>query len=276
MEEDELIDRGDIVDDEDDIEEDTDIEEEVEEEIEDPKEDLRYTELLKQLSEREERNLWLEDQVSKLVAHSTSKIEKEEVKVTPRQAYDYAASEEAYGNLMIEGEVAKAAKLRVEIDSARMADIMDTINGVKESVSKQAKEESTALIEAERFSKVVETLEDKYPFLNPEDKAYNEEAVDTVNSLINGFMAKGASRTEALKQSVARVVKLYQKEDDKASIGNTRTVSAGKKAADASRRQPPEGKSVSTKELAPKPISKMSEKEFNALTSQELKALRGD
>jgi len=37
-------------------------------------------------------------------------------------------------------------------------------------------------------------MEVKYPYLNFKDKAYNEEAVDTVNTLLAGYVAAGKSK----------------------------------------------------------------------------------
>jgi len=279
--------RGDIFEEEEESEEDVEEEEDSEEGTEEEeqeneeseedsvKEDPRLTRLIEQIEASKERNSWLEEQLSKLISKET-RIPEKEVEVVK---YDFEAKEEEYVNLIIEGEITKATKLRSQIDAARTAQILSAIKGEAEAAKKTSVEEAKALIETDRFSKTVETLEDKYPFLNPNSKQYNEEAVDTANSLMHTFISKGLSKSEAIKKAVARVVPLYIKEEEvKKTFKDDRKKIAGKVAADAATRQPAhktgvKGESV---KVTSKPLHKMTDKEFASLTQAELRALRGD
>lgn len=254
--------------------EDTDEDAVEDEEDNEPQEDPRLTRLLEQVEASRERNAWLEEQLGKLIAKETAKEEKIEVK----PVYDFEAKEEEYINLIVDGEIAKASKLRSDIDRAKTEALLAAIKGETEAAKKTSVEEAKQLIENERFSKAVETMEERYPFLNPEHKSYNEEAVDTANSIMNSLIAKGLSRVEALKKAVDRVTPLYSREVEKKALGSERKSTAGKVAADAANRQPPKTSGVkgTTNSPSTKPLSKYTDKEFASLSAAELRALRGD
>ena len=239
-----------------------------------PDEDPRLIKLFEQVEASRERNAWLEEQLSKLISKESAVTVTPEV---PKVTYDFEAKEEEYASLLIDGEVAKAAKLRSQIDSARTSELLSLIRGETDLSSKKAVVEANNLIENEKFSRVVETIEASHPFFNPEHKLYNEEAVETANSLMNGFIAKGDTRVNALKKAVARILPLYTTEDRPSGLGADRKATAGKVAADASNRQPPKTSGVKGG-VSPKvkPLSEYSDKEFSALTAAELRELRGD
>lgn len=247
-----------------------------EEEEDTPEEDPRITRLLEQAEASKERNAWLEDQLTKLIDQGKTKVTAPE---EPKEVYDFSAKEEEYISLIIEGEIAKASKLRSQIDSAKTSELLAAIRGETKASAAESIAEAKSLIEGEKFSKAVEVLEEKYPFFNPDHKSYNAEAVDTANSLMNGFIAKGDSRTEALKKAVARITPFYGTTiESKKGLGNERTGKAGKIAADAASRQPPKTSGIKTSGASPtaKSLSQYTDKEFAKLTSAELRELRGD
>jgi hypothetical protein len=271
--------RGDAIEDaEEDADEDADEDEvSTEEEVEDSSaEDSRFAALMEQVEASRERNAWLEDQLSKLIEQGSQKAPV--IPDVPKVVYDYEAKEEEYINLIVEGEIAKATKLRSQIDATRTQELLAAIRGETDLSANKSIQEAKKLIEDERFSKSVEMLEDKYPFFNPNHKAYNAEAVDTVNSLMSGFIAKGESRSLALKKAVDRIVPFYDaKQADPKTIGSDRKNTAGKVAASAAKSQPPTTSGIKGgKAPASKPLSQYTDKEFAALSVAELKALRGD
>ena len=272
---DELEDSEELDDDE--VDEEGD-EEEIEEEelpknIKVPK--SRLDEVIKQREEAKERSAWLEAQLEKLIARETQ-VQQAPKEVRP--AYNYDEAEEQYIQLVIEGETAKAAKLRAEINSNRDLDLKALIAEVTKETTSKVKSESSQVIEEERFSTLIDSFENKYKFLNADSKEYNEEAVDTVNTLLAGYVAAGKTKSEALKLAVNKVAPLYVKTvDTKQTLGNKRKVEAGKKAVEAAKSQPSKTKSVSTKQDFDKiDVSKMSEKDFAKLTDKEKRILRGD
>lgn len=291
---DELNDRGDDYEDEDeDIEEDEEVEEDSEEVEEDEEDEeveetpvkepripkSRLDEVIAQREDARERNLWLEAQLEKLINQSQQSVQAKAIE--PEQTYDFAKAEEDYVSLVIEGEIGKAAQLRAKIDSERQKEFKRLISDIKESSAEESKKASSDIIEQQRFDTLIENFESKYKFLNTESKEYNEEAVDTVNTLLAGYVAAGKSKSEGLRLAVQKVAPLYEKEvikDTKQSLGNKRKVEAGKKAAKASVSQPSKTKSTSTRasDAEVTNVSKMSERDFSKLTEKEKRILRGD
>lgn len=233
----------------------------------------RLDEVIRQREEARERSEWLETQLEKLIS---SKVE---TPVAPKPAYDFEVAEEEYVALIIQGEVAKASKLRREIDAARKDEFQSLLDQVKDSAKQEAKSESSSAIEQERFETAVVNFENKYKFLNYELPEYNEEAVDTVNTLMSGYVSAGKSKAEALKLAVNKVAPLYSKvSPEKPTLGNKRKVEAGRKAVKAANSQPSKTKSVSTRQVDAETVDvkKMSEKDFSKLTAKEKSILRGD
>jgi hypothetical protein len=263
---------------------DSEEEEEEEEIIPKPKEPRipkhRLDEVLSQRDEARDRQLWLEEQLEKLIALQTKK---EEVIVKP--SYDFSSAEEKYISLIIEGETAQASKLRTEIDKERKAEMMNLIESIKTESESKVKVESTKAVEIERFNSLVETFKTKHTFLDEDSDDYNEEAVDTINTLTAGYISSGKTRSESLRLAVNKVVPMYNKEDtgykpSKSLLGKQRAQEAVKKAASASNKQPPQNNSTksSGKSIDPSKIdvTKMSERDFNNLTEREKRILRGD
>lgn len=299
---DEVLDRGDEIEDDEDQDEsvdeedqevddelddsDIDLDEEEEEEVEKPKKEIkipksRFDEVIAQREEAKERNLWLEAQLEKLI--NSQKANEIVTPVKPKEPeYNFEEAEEKYVNLIIEGEIAKATKLRSEIDKARQASLTALISEITESVTSKVKSESSAVLDEEKFNTLIENFENKYKFLDTSSDEYNEEAVDTVNTLLAGYVAAGKSKAEGLRLAVNKVAPLYEKtkeiKDTKQSLGNKRKVEAGKKAAQAANSQPTKTKSVSTRTVDKETVNvaKMSEKEFAQLTEKEKRILRGD
>jgi hypothetical protein len=281
---DESIDEVEETDDDESDEADIDLDEEEEEEEEAPPKEIkipksRLDEVIKQREEAKERNLWLEAQLEKLIAQSVETKKEAEKIIETVSTYDFEDAENRYVNLIIEGETSKAAKLRTEIEKERQTELKNLISSLSKSASEDAKNQSSAIIEEGKFNNLVENFESKYKFLDSESKEYNEEAVDTVNTLLAGYVAAGKSKAEGLKLAVGKVAPLYTKVvETKQSLGNKRKVEAGKKAAQAANSQPTKTKSVSTRQVDKEGVnvSKMSEKEFSQLTEKEKRILRGD
>lgn len=238
----------------------------------------RLDKALRQRDEYKDRALWLEEQLEKLIEQNSTKQEKE--KVPPPPPYDFDGAEEQYVALLLEGETAKAVKLRREIDNQRQLQFQNLIAEIEERAIEKATQTSSASTENAKFQALIENYENKYPFLDSEHDDYNEEAIDTVNTLLAGYIAKGISKSEALKKAVGKVAPMFVQETKatKKSVGQERKVEANKKAASAIKSQPPKTRSsasnsVDTSKLD---ISKMSERDFAKLTQKELKALRGD
>jgi hypothetical protein len=305
MSEEEVVDRGDFFEgsDEDEVEEleneeveseeddeesegdDEESEEEVEEEEEVvvPKKEpripkSRFDEINNRMKEANERNLWLEEQLEKLINNSQQQQQRAEPKAPEVPKYDYDAAEEEYINLIIGGDITKATKLRNEINAFHQKDLQEMISGIKSEASDNAKSQSSQLLEKERFESSINNMEAKYPFLNHKAKAYNEEAVETVNTLLAGYLAAGKGKVESLQLAIKKVLPLYEKkEGTKVSLGDQRKTEAGKKAALASKQQPTKQKiTTRTSDMGKVNVNTMSDRDFSKLTAKEKSILRGD
>ncbi len=238
----------------------------------------RFDEVIKQREEARDRSAWLEQQLEKLI-NNQNQVKQTETSKPIKPVYDFEAAEEQYISLIIEGDVTKATKLRNEINNKQQEAFLELINGVETNATNKAKSESSQYIEGERFKIAIESMENKYPYLNFQSDSYNEEAVDTVNTLLAGYVAAGKPKTEALKLAINKVRPLYEKKVVKQSLGEKRKVIAGKKAADASKRQPIKTKTSSNSKVADLgtvDINRISEKDFSKLTAKEKSILRGD
>jgi hypothetical protein len=240
----------------------------------------RLNEVIRQREEARERNLWLEEQLEKLIAQATAQ---KEATVAPKEtppSYDFDSAEEQYISLVIEGEVAKATKLRGEINRARQEEMTRMIEGVRETALTNAKQEGARAVQEQSFGTLVATMESKYTFLDHNSDDYNEDAVETVNTLLNGYVSKGMSKSEALKKAVDKIVPMFIKDKpaSKPSLGDKRTSDAGKKAVKASKSQPANVKTSSLKQrdVAVTSVATLTEKDFEKLTDREKRVLRGD
>jgi hypothetical protein len=262
--------------------EDLEEEEDLEEVEEEPKQkDIkipksRLDKALRQRDELRERSLWLEEQLEKLINNQQAPI-KEEIKV--EATYDFDSAEEQYANLLIEGDTANAAKLRREIEVEKQKELRALIADIKKSNEEEVSNKIKTVTDNEKFTLLINDYENKYPFLDSDSDEANEEAIDTINTLMSGYLAKGLSKTDSLRKAVEKALPMYVKETStKKSIGDTRKAASGRKAAQAAKAQPAKTKtSTSTKiDTSKIDIAKMSERDFSKLTPRELKALRGD
>ena len=269
--------------------EEEEVEEEIEEEVEEEevvsKKDSikvpksRLDKVIAQREELKERSLWLEEQLEKLI-NLTSQTKPDKPNVPEEPPFDFDTAEEQYAIFLIEGDTVKAAKLRKEIEVERQKTFKALIADIKQSSEKEVTDKVKEANESEKFKVLISAYESKYTFLDADSDDSNEEAIDTVNALMSGYLAKGSSKSEALKKAVEKVAPMYSKETTKTvkSLGAERKIAAGKKAADASKAQPTKTKSSgsTTIDATKLSVAKMSEHDFNKLTPRELKALRGD
>lgn len=237
----------------------------------------RLNEVIAQREAEKERSMWLEEQLEKLISQGAppAPVVKEAVK----DSYNFAEAEENYASLLIEGETSKAAALRVVIDGERKDEMVALIKQVEASSTEKAASSSKAEIETARFDSLVTKFEGEHSFLDADSDNYNDEAVETVNTLLAGYVASGKTKSQALRLAVQKVSPMYKEEENvKPTLGNKKKIAARKKAAKASNTQPPAnvGKRAKNIDRTDVEVSKLSEKAFKNLTLKERKILRGD
>jgi len=289
------MDRGDVVEDpddedidegdaesEDESEEDGEEDDTDEEEEEAPKRGIkipkyRLDQEIEKVKALKERESWLEQQLEKLI-NSKPDLKKELQEIKDEVEYDFDAAEEQYITHVLEGEPKEAIKLRKQIDAERTKIFRKTLELVRDEAAEKAISSSKSAKDDEKFQEYISNYESKYTFLNRAKKAYNEDAVDTINALMTGFMAKGVVRSEALKKAVEKVLPLYAT-PVKAPV-DKRAVDQRKKNVSANNRQPPtmKGKSFKDVSIDDFDVSNLDDKEFAKMSKDKksLAKLRGD
>ena len=188
--------------------------------------------------------------------------------------YNYEEKEAEYAQLLVEGEVDKGARLRREIDNARFTEIKAQLEAAKDEILKASETKSKDQIDTDRFNTLVEVYEQQHPFLDSSHEDYNEDAVETVNTLMLGLTSAGKSKSDALKEAVKKVTKFYKKSNKVESTD--RKSKAVKKNIEASKQQPGKAPSRKTRDTLDIDITRISDKDFDQLSRRELAELRGD
>lgn len=267
------LDLDDNEEDEDDIEDDGDDEDVSNVRI--PK--SRLDEVISQREEEKARSRWLEAQLEKLLAQDKSQKKEEAVEAAPE--FDFDSAEDAYAEAILEGDTSKASKIRKDIGKARDALHEFHIKQLKKELSAEAGKTAKTATEDAKFDDLTALYEEKYPFLNVDSDQYNEDAVDDVNTLMTGYIARGKSKAAALKAAVEKVVKMNAPAE-KPTLGK-RKQSAVKKNIKASKRQPPKNRGKTREvtndgDVTIDDLEKMSLEEFRALPAKVRRELRGD
>ncbi len=262
-------------------EEEQEAEEEVEEEEEKeepPKKEpripkSRFDEAVQKEREKairaEERAKYLEERIEQLIALQTDLANKQNKEVEVVKEFDFDAAEDQYAQLLIEGEVAEAAKLRKEMEKARERRIQDLLKSVKE----EAKATTKQLSIEEKKEVVIQEALSKYAFLDDNSEEYNKEAVEEINLLAAGYEVKNKMPAhEALKKAIERIAAPLTKHVD------TKKVTAEKKTKkmEAMKKQPPEtssAKSVQEKTADDFDWDNMSQEEFRTLYKKSPKII---
>lgn len=258
--------------DESDVEDDVDEEEEEKPNIKIPK--YRLDQEIEKNKALKEREKWLEEQLTNLInaSQKTKDDVQDKVAETP---FDFEAAEEAYIQAVIEGDSTEAKKIRKQIDLEKEANFKTRLEAEQKEVSRKYRAEK----EEEKFQATIANFESKYSFFNPNKKGYNEDAVDTVNTLMTGFIASGLDKVEALEKAVNKVIPMFHKETVKSEDTKKRTVDQRKKNVQTMKKTPPQLSSrKGQKEFPDVDLNSMDEKEFAKLAKDKktLAKLRGD
>lgn len=270
--------------DEEEVDEEDDDEEEGDEDEEDDEDDdegpriprSRLNEVIKQREEQKEEVRWLKEQLQLVLATGGKKATEAEVQADEPE-FDFDNAEDTYIDLVLDGDKEQARKLRQQIDNERAKSIQKQIAKVSEDASNVATTKAAEFEENQKYTAVLTSALEKYSFLNDKSKAYNATAVKMANRVMQGYLAEGDSKDEALRKAVKDIVPLY---DKPASTSKGRDKAARTKAAKAAKQQPTSpSRSTASKgkrDVGTLRVDKMTEKAFNSLTAKEKAALRGD
>ena len=146
-----------------------------------------------------------------------------------------------------------------------------------------------AAIDEMSYNAQLAGYEAKYPALNPEHEDFDEDKTDEVATLLNAFVKSGQKRADALAKAVKYVLgaprsgKADDADDKAKELADHRAAEARKKAADANKKQPPNGKDVglgSDKAGGGKggdvDVLRLSQDKFAKLDEETKAKLRGD
>ena len=194
-----------------------------------------------------------------------------------------------YSKLLADGEVEKATKV--------MADIRRAEREVSEAKADMKIAAATATaIETTRYRMSLERVEAAFPALNPDHDDFDAELLGDVADLKITYERKGMTPTDALQKAVKKLVPTETAKqadattvkpkvdaaDAAAAVTAARKKEAVAKTLDATGKQPPSLAKAgmdSDKDgggLDAKSVTKMSFKDFSALSDEQLATLRGD
>lgn len=187
--------------------------------------------------------------------------------------------QDKYEDLILDGKKEEARKVRRQVEALR-----DELTDYQTSVKSVAARD--AAVEELTYNAQLAGLEVKYPALNPENEDFDEEKTDEVADLLKVFAKSGMKRGDALAKAVRYVMgapaaKTAEKVDLKALA--ERATAARKKAAEADKKQPPDGKNVGLdsdkaggKGQGDIDVMRLTQDKFKKLDDDTLARLRGD
>lgn len=190
--------------------------------------------------------------------------------------------QDKYEDLILDGKKDEARKVRRQVEELR-----DELSEYQTNTKSEAARK--AAIDEMSYNAQLAGYEAKYPALNPEHEDFDEDKTDEVATLLNAFVKAGQKRADALAKAVKYVLGAPPAagkggDDDKAKeLADQRAAEARKKAADANKKQPPNGKDVgldSDKAGGGKggdvDVLRLSQDKFAKLDEETKAKLRGD
>ena len=195
-----------------------------------------------------------------------------ELQTPPVPPFDAQAAEREYLDAVTDGDREKARDLWTKIREHERRQ-------TAEQLAAQVRSELTRSTEQMALATTAESLTEKYPFLDPNHATANPQAIQEVVEWRDYYIhAKGLTPAAALKKAANRIVPAYTAPD--ASAGADRTQAQRMTNAKVAATLPPSTTKAGLGERAiPAPkldVSKMSEREFEALSEDERAKLRGD
>ena len=190
--------------------------------------------------------------------------------------------QDKYEDLILDGKKEEARKVRRHVEALR-----DELSEYQTNTKSEAARK--AAIDEMSYNAQLAGYEAKYPALNPEHEDFDEGKTDEVATLLNAFVKAGQKRADALAKAVKYVLgapPAAGKGDDgdkSKELADQRAADARKKAAEANKKQPPDGKNVgldSDKAGGGKggdvDVLRMSQDKFAKLDEETKAKLRGD
>lgn len=233
----------------------------------------RFDEVIAERNAEREANAELKRRLEALEAAAKTK----EPEPKKEEAKSIDALELEYANLMLEGDIEKAVKLRSQIN----ASIREQAEAAAEQkISAREAERSQKAIANELAAMSAQVVKD-YPYLDTEDGAL---VIPQITALRDAYVAKGESPAAALRKAADFIAPKFDpnpqgKDDPKAELKtDPRTAQAIARGIKDSAAQPPQMSGVGNRamETVKRDVTRMSEEEFEALPESEKRKMRGD
>ena len=235
----------------------------------------RFDEVIAERNAERERSAELERRIQALEASNKPK-EAEAPKV---EVKDVDALELEYANLMLEGEVEKAVKLRGQINAEIRRQAEDAAD--QRAAQREAAQTQKAI--TNELQATANQIEKDYPYLSTEE---GEMVVPQITALRDAYIAKGMKPAEALRKAADFIAPRFDpdpKQDDKdeekpEAKKDTRAAAAIARGIKDSAAQPPQMSGVGNRSMdtVKRDVNGMSEEEFDALPESEKRKMRGD
>lgn len=190
-------------------------------------------------------------------------------------AYDFEAKEREYAQALLDGDTAKASALRREINE-KLVEIASAVS------SREARQVQELVQQQLAYKEAVEELNAQYPELVPDHPDYNQQVIDDIFELYEGYLLKGIDPASAIRKAtniIAKANGLGQRAEDEApSTKTAKKPPKVEKKLEARKKQPPKqsGTSPRDAEDGEYDILNMTEEEFDALPESVKRRLRGD
>jgi hypothetical protein len=201
--------------------------------------------------------------------------------------------ETQYMALLVDGKTDEALKMRAQIRDIERRYASAQAAAVATGTREQ-------LVDSVKLDDVITQLEETFPFLDPNNEEFSKEIADEILDLHEGLVAKGWSQSIAMQRAASYVLNTldieWEGEEATEETGEEETQTettetrartdqerraAVKRGLEAITRQPPvatgkTGETGAPRQVTGKQASRMSMKEFEKLSPEALKQLRGD
>ncbi|WJN61361.1 hypothetical protein [Pseudomonas sp. SO81] len=225
-------------------------------------------------AERAER-LRLEEELARAKGGGGAKPEDEE-KPKP---FDFDGAEDRYMDAVLDGDKDKARAIRAEIRTEERKLLeQEGAKAGKQSAAEELRQRDTKA-EQDNIDKVATAAQAKYPFLDPQSKEANADAIEDVVARRNYYMQQGMAPSKALSLAVEKIAPRYVEKADepgrKPGEKPQATEAQIRKNLERDKQIPqaPAGVGERGKDID---YAKLSEDEFDALPAEEKKKARGD
>jgi hypothetical protein len=151
-------------------------------------------------------------------------------------------------------------------------------------LTQRSQQASITAVEQMRFDAQLAQFEAKFPAMNPDSTDFNQELTNEIAMVMKAFQADGLTSAAALNKAVHYVIRddVPRTGEDPDVVRSKRSQQARKKVASTVKKSPPDladrGRDSDKRGMGDglPDVTRMSPEEFDKLSSEQLRKLRGD